>query len=171
MKYFLIIFILASCSSARKATNQQKQEVKKSSYSSKDSTGTSLVDSSSEKNSISWITTVTDSGYEKVIEEEIKEVIDSQVIHRETKRTIKEKGQKITEQSSATIEIDSTAKQVQEQARVKRSQKQDSTVVSETKNKEVKRTTFLPWWIWLIALVAAGIIAWWKKNWIINFLT
>lgn len=171
MKYLLILCILAAaCSSARKSANQQKQEVNKYSYSITDSIGSSSIDSSSENGSISWITTTTDSGYDKVTEEEVKEVIDSNVIHRHTKRIIKEKGQKRTEQSSVNIQKDSTGKQAQQNSIVKQFHNEDSSIVNMTKSKYVNRTTFLPWWLWIIASII-GLLVWIKRNSIIDFFT
>lgn len=171
MKYLLIICVaLASCSSLRKSVNQQKQEVNKSSYSFNDSAGSTSIDTFSQKTLIEWIAASTDSSYDKVTEEVITEVIDSAVIHRETKRVIKEKGQKRTEQSTAIVQKDSSGKQIREQATIKQEEKKDSSVVSMIKNKDIKRTSFLPWWIWLIAAIIAG-VAWWKRNPIIDFLT
>lgn len=172
MKYLFIIgfIILASCSSLRKSVNQQKQEVNKSSFSFKDSAGSLSIDTSSVINLNEWGSCIIDSGYIRVTEEVVKEVIDSGVIRRETTRTIKEKGQKRVEQSTQTSKYDSIGKKVDQNANVKQVQKQDSSAVTITKDKDIKRTTFLPWWIWLIAAVV-GVVAWWKRNPIIDFFT
>ncbi len=171
MKHLIILCALfASCSTMRKTVTQQKQDVNKSTFFLRDSIGSLSIDTSSEKSSIEWGTIAVDSNYDKVTEEEIKEVIDSGIIRRETKRTIKEKGQKRVEQSSVIIQKDSSGKQINQQATVMQVQKNDSSAVTVTHNKQVKRTSFLPWWIWLIAGIA-GVVAWWKRNSIIDFFT
>lgn len=172
MKYLLIICAtLSACSSLRKSVNQQKQEVYKSSFSIKDSVGKLLIDTGSVSRTTGWIEYSSDSGYDKVTEEVVKEVIDPGGIRRETTRTIREKGQKRVEQSTQLSRYDSIGKKVDQNANVKQVQRQDSSAVTITKNKDIKRTTFLPWWIWLIALVVAGGLVWWKRNPIIDFFT
>lgn len=169
MKYLLIIFVLAaSCSSLRKSVNLQKQEMNKSSYSLKDSVGKLLIDTSSVSRTTGWIEYSSDSGYDKVTEEIVKEVIDSGVIRRQTTRTIKEKGQKRVEQSTLVSSYDSLGKKVDQGAELKHLQQEDNNAVTVAKQKDVKRTSFLPWWIWLIALAIAG-FALWKRNPIIDF--
>lgn len=171
MKYLIIVCILAaSCSSLRKSVNQQKQEVNKSTLTTIDSIGRLSVDTSSVININEWGSWIIDSGYDKVTEEVVKEVIDSGVIRRKITRTIKEKGQKRVEQTTQLSRYDSIGKNVDQNAELKTMQKVDSNAVAVTKQKEVKRTTFLPWWIWLIAAVV-GVVAWWKRNPIIDFFT
>jgi len=169
MKYLLIICLLAAaCSSARKIADQQKQEVKKSSTVIRDSTGQKAVDSIGVQ-SLSGSTHITiDSGYDKVTEEEVKEVIDSGIIRRETKRTIKEKGQKKVEKSIEIIQKDSSSKHIKEQAAVKQVRKQDSSSFTMVKDKQVDRIMLLPWWVWIIAVLVLMGILWWKKKSIID---
>jgi hypothetical protein len=146
------------------------QDASKSSILVKDSTGYTTIDSLSVKGKIYLGAITFDSSYDKVTEEIVKEIIDSNTIHREITRTIKEKGRKRIEQSSSTIKSDSTGKKVSQGTTVLQVQKQDSTVEVSVKQKDVKRTSFLPWWIWLIALAIAGLI-WWKRNSIIDYFT
>ena len=171
MKYLLIIFVLAaSCSSLRKSVNQQKQEITKTMLSTKDSVGRLTIDSTYTKVISGWKTVTMDSGYDKVTEEIVKEVIDSGVIRRETTRTIKEKGQKRVEQLSSITRQDSTSKKIEQQSAVSQVQKQDSTGFTITHQKKVDRISFLPWWIWLI-VAGVGMLGWWNRNSIIDFFT
>jgi hypothetical protein len=170
MRYLLIITILAaSCHTANKSMSELHQEENKSSLSVKDSTGYTTIDSLSEKLKIFLGTLTVDSSYDKITTEVVEEVIDSNAIHREITRTIKEKGRKRIEQSSVTIKNDSTGKKVNQGATIMQLQKQDSSGKTTIKQKEVKRASFLPWWIWLIALAVIGLI-WIKRNPIIEFL-
>jgi hypothetical protein len=146
------------------------QDASKSSILVKDSTGYTTIDSLSVKGKIYLGAITVDSSYDKVTEEVVKETIDSNSVRREITRTIKEKGRKRIEQSSTITKSDSTGKKVSQGATVSQVQKQDSTVVMAVKQKDVKRASFLPWWIWLIALAVAGLI-WWKRNSIIDYLT
>lgn len=169
MKYILFICVLLSgCSIFHKSVNQQKQETNRQSLSIKDSTGKITFDSTGLNRWLQWGSITVDSGYDRVTEEVIKEVVDSNVTHRETTRTIKEKGQKRIEQSSATIHNDSASEKVDQSATVRQLQAQDSSSFKVTTTKNVARTSFLPWWIWLIAaaLIALG---WWQRNPIIEF--
>lgn len=162
--------LVASCSTLRKSVNQQKQEVNSSSLLIKDSTARTSVDSSAVTGIVSWGTWTVDSGYDKVTEEIIKEVIDSNIIRRETTRTIKERGQKRVEQSTQVSRYDSTGKNVEQNTDLKQVQKVDSTAVTVATQKDVKRTSFLPWWMWLI-VACVGVLGWWKRNSIIDFFT
>lgn len=171
MKYLIIMCILAaSCSTMRKSLKQQKQETNTHSFSLKDSVGKLVIDTSSVSRTTGWIEYSSDSGYDKVIEEVVKEVIDSGVIRRETTRTIKEKGQKRVDQFTHLSRYDSISKKVDQNTEFKQVQKNDSTAVVVATQKDVKRTSFLPWWIWLIALGIAG-LAWWKRNSILELFT
>jgi len=170
MKYLLFICLMAAaCSSARKSANQQKQEVKKTFTIILDSAGKKSVDSVGVQSSSGIIHVTIDSAFDKITEEEIKEQIDSGITHRETKRIIKERGQKRTEQSAEIILKDSLGKQIREQAEVRQVKNQDSTAITVVKNKQVKRVTLLPWWVWLIAVLGLVAVLWWKKNSIIDF--
>jgi hypothetical protein len=162
--------LVASCSTMRKSVKQQKQETKTNSFLSKDSVGSASFDTSSVSRTTGWIEYSSDSGYDKVTEEVIKEVIDSNIIRRETTRTIKEKGQKRVEQSTQVSRYDSSSKKVAQNSSVKQLQKMDSTGVTVSIQKDVKRTTFLPWWIWLI-VAGVGVLGWWKRNNIIDYFT
>jgi hypothetical protein len=166
----IIVILAASCHTAHKSMNELHQEASKSSLSFKDSTGHTIIDSSYVKEKIYSGTMTVDSSYDKVTQEVVKETIDSNSIHREIIRTIKEKGNKRVEQSSTTIKNDSTGKKVSQGATVKQSQKQDSSVTISVINKDVKRASFLPWWIWLIAAVLIA-LGWWQRNPIIRFFT
>lgn len=171
MRYLLIISLLVSaCHSAHKSESELKQKVNKTFMNEKDSAASTSIDSSTMTGVLSWIISTTDSGYDKVTEEVVKEIIDSNIIHRSITRTIKEKGQKRIEQSSTIIKNDSTGKKINQDAAVRQTQKQDSSVTTIINEKEIKRTSFLPWWIWLIPLAVAG-ITWWKRNSIIDFFT
>ncbi|THU34234.1 hypothetical protein FAM09_24765 [Niastella caeni] len=164
MKYFIIIcMFLASCSATRKNVSHESLQVEKHSMSAKDSSRMLSVDSSSVNNTIEWITVTNDSTYDVVTEEHIKEEIDSNVIRRETKRIVKQKGQRRTELTSTVIQKDSTGLQVDEYAIVQQIQQEDSSATINNDNSNVKRSSFMPWWIWLIVLVVFG-LAWWKRN-------
>lgn len=163
------LIALASCHTAHKSLNELHQEASKSSLSVKDSTGHTEIDSSGGSGSIQWGKISIDSGYDKVTEEVVKETIDSNAIHREITRTIKEKGQKRIEQSSTIIKNDSAREKVNRGATVSQAQKQDSSVAIAVNKKDVKRASFLPWWIWLI-VAAIALLGWWQRNPIIEFL-
>lgn len=169
MKYLLFICLLATaCSSARKTASLEKENVERTSTILRDSIGKRGLDSAGIQSLLGATHITIDSGYDKVIEEKVSEDIDSNVIHRQIIRTIKERGQKRTEQSAEVIQKDSSAKHIQEQAAIKQVQKQDSLAAIVTKNKQVKRVTLLPWWIWVIAAVVLVGVLWWKKNSIID---
>jgi outer membrane protein assembly factor BamE (lipoprotein component of BamABCDE complex) len=165
---FMLVVLLSGCSIFHKSVNQQKQETQSHFLSIKDSTGKTTIDSSGGSGFVRWGAITVDSGYDKITEEIIKEIIDSNVIRRETTRTIKEKGQKRTEQSSATIRNDSASKKISQGTTVNHLQGQASSSIVVSTKKQVARTSFLPWWIWLIvaALIALG---WWQRNPIIEF--
>ena len=165
----LFLLMIASCSIFHKSVNQVKQDDHKSSLTIKDSLSHVSIDSSGGSGSVQWGSITIDSGYDKVTEEVIKEVIDSNVTHRETIRTIKEKGQKRTEQSSATIHNDSASKKVNQIGNVTWLQAKDSSSSKVTAKKNIARTSFLPWWIWLIA-AALIVLGWWQRNPIIEFI-
>jgi hypothetical protein len=168
MKYLIICMLFVSCSIFQKSVNQVRHETNKIILSKQDSTGSTHIDSSSGSGSIQWGSTIVDSSFDKVTEEVIKEVIDSSVTHRETTRTIKEMGKKRIEQSSTIIHNDSTSKKVNQSSTVNHLQYDDSTTIIVTNKKAIARTSFLPWWIWLI-VVAAISLGWWQRNPIIEF--
>jgi hypothetical protein len=171
MKYLIIICaLLTACTSLKKTINRQKQDVTKSVFSVRDSIGRLTVDSTYTKIISGWKAVTFDSGYDKVTEEEVKEVVDSGIIRRETKRTIKEKGQKRVEQLSSITRQDSGSKKIDQQGSVKEVQKLDSSGVTVAQQKNVNRTSFMPWWIWFI-VAGVAVLAWWKRNPIIDFLT
>lgn len=164
MKYLIIFCILfTSCSIFKKTVHQQKQ-VKKSTLLFKDSSGRLAIEMVNKTDFTKWGAGIIDSSYDKVTDEFIKDYGDSIIITR----YIKEKGQKKTEQLSHTSKFDSASSMISEHSQLQELQEEDSTAVTEVKQKDVHRTTFLPWWIWLIA---AGVVAlgWWKRNPIIEF--
>lgn len=171
MKYLVIIVVLfAACTSTRKSVNQVKQDVAKSVLSVKDSIGRLTIDSTSTSRITGWTVSSFDSGYDKVVEEEIKETIDSGIVRREIKRTTKEKGQKRTEQQSYTTKFDSSGTMITEHSQLQELEKEDSAAVTVTTQKAVKRTSFMPWWLWFI-FAGVAVLAWWKRNPIIDFFT
>jgi hypothetical protein len=171
MKYLVIVGVLfAACTSTRKSVNQQKQEINKSVISFRDSIGRLTVDSTSISRTTGWVASSTDSGYDKVTEEVITETIDSTGLRRETTRTIKEKGQKRTEQLSLTSKYDSAGSMITEHSQLLKLEKEDSAAVVIATQKDVKRTSFMPWWVWLI-IAGVAVLAWWKRNPIIDFFT
>lgn len=171
MKYlFLICVLFSACGIFRKSVNKTSEEVKTSSKLSKDSVGRNVVDSSAISSSIHRGSTTIDSDFDKVTEEVIVEVIDSNLINRQITRTIKEKGQKKVEKSSYTVKKDSTGKKVNQLSAVKQDQVEDSTATILRTKKEISRSSFHPWWFWLI-VIAAAIVSWVKRNSIIKLLT
>src|SRR5690349_5924930 len=111
MKYLIIICMLfTSCSIFRKSVNEQKQDVNKSLLKFTDSVGLRVVDSTTTHLFTGWTTLTIDSGYDKVTEEAVKDYGDSIF----TIRTIKEKGQKRTEQLSHTSKYDSASSMITE---------------------------------------------------------
>jgi hypothetical protein len=171
MKLLATLFFLlmiASCSIFHKSINEVKQEGHNNSLSIKDSTGKITVDSSGGSGSIQFGKIIIDSGFDIVTEEVIKEVIDSNVTHRVTIRTIKEKGQKRIEQSTSTIRNDSASKKVSQRSNISQLQAKDSSSAIVATKKNIARTSFLPWWIWLI-VVAVSVLGWEQRNPIIEF--
>ena len=171
MKCLIVICTLfASCSIFKKSVNTQRNDVSKSTIQFKDSSGSLVVEEVKKIDLTQWGAITVDSGYDKVTEEVVTEVIDSNTIRREIKRTIKEKGQKRTEQLSHTSTFDSASSMITGHSQLQELEKEDSAAVIVTTQKIVKRTSFLPWWIWLIV---AGLIVlgWWQRNPIIKFLT
>lgn len=171
MRYLVIIFLLAtSCHSAHKSEDELQEKVEKTILSDKDSSGYTGMDFRSAKYKVLLGTMTVDSSYDKITTELVNEFIDSASTRREITRTIKEKGQKRIEQSSTTIKSDSASKKVNQGASVLQHKQQDSSVTTSIKQKDIKRASFLPWWIWLIALAVAGLVCW-KRNSIINLFT
>lgn len=162
--------LFASCSIFKKSVNQKKQEINKSLISFRDSVGTLATYLSVTSRTTGGVVSSTDSGFDRVTEEVITEKIDSNTIRREIKRTIKEKGQKRTEQLSQTSKFDSAASMITEHSQLQELEKEDSAAVIVTTQKNVKRTSFMPWWIWFI-VAGVAILAWWKRNPIIEFFT
>lgn len=169
MKYLIICMLFASCSIFKKSVNQQKQEINKSVISFRDSIGRLTVDSTSTSRTTGWVVSSSDSGYDKVTEEVITEKIDSGGIRREITRTIKEKGQKRTEQLSHTSKFDSAASMITEHSQLQELEKGDSAAVIVTTQKTVNRTSLFPWWIWLI-IAGVAVLGWWQRNPIMEFL-
>lgn len=166
MKYVIIICMLfTSCSIFKKSVNQQKQEINKSVISFRDSIGRLTTDVTSTSLTTGWVASATDSGYDKVTEELIKDYGDSIF----TVRTIKEKGQKRTEQLSHTTKFDSASSMITEHSQLQELEKEDSAVVTTTTQKTVNRTSLFPWWIWLI-IAGVAILGWWQRNPIMEFL-
>lgn len=171
MKYLVIICMLfTSCSIFKKTVKEQRQEEYKRLLKWTDSLRNLTVDSTN-IHFLSGSTVVSvDSGYDKVTEEYINEYTDSTAIRRETKRVIKEKGQKRVEQSSSTTRYDSSRNMITEHSQLQEVQTEDSSATTVTTNKDIRRSTFLPWWIWLIVAVVVA-LGWWKRNSIIEFFT
>lgn len=166
--YVILILLFASCSSTRKAVSRLQQDVKKTSFFQKDSTGRLTVDVVSVKNDSAGTVTKTDSNYDRITEEVITEIKTDSGEYRETKRIIKEKGQKRSEQATKAERTDSIHTTTTHQVHEKEQQRADSSVTVVAQDKAVKRISFLPWWICLLALVA-GVLVWWKRNSIIDF--
>lgn len=169
MKYLIIIsFLITGCGLTRKSTNREKQDVHNSLLSIADSLGSMSIDSTSTITTTDWVKFALDSDYNKVTEEEVKEVFNSGIIHRETKRVIKEKVQKRIEQSATTLHQDSTSKKVNQVITVSQIRKHDSSSNTITESKNINRISFLHWWLCLVIIL---FIVWWKRNPIIKFLT
>ena len=168
MKYLIICMLFVSCSIFRKSVNQVKKEANKSNLSITDSIGKITIDSSRESHVIRWGTVDIDSSYDIVIEEVIKEVIDSNVTHRETTRITKERGQKRTEESSAISHKERVGIKMSQNSTVNQLQRQDSSSVINATQKNISRSSILPWWMWLIAIALIA-LGWWQRNPIIEF--
>lgn len=170
MKYLVIICMLfTSCGIFKKTVNSQKQKISKSTLLLNDSSGSMLVEEVKKTNLTQWGSTIIDSGYDKVIDEIIIGYTDSIVI----RRTTKEKGQKRTEQLSHISKFDSASSMITEHSQLQELQEEDSTAITEVKQKDVARSILLPWWGWLIVAGLAVLIAlgWWKRNSIIELFT
>lgn len=157
--------LFASCSIFKKSVNTQKSDVSKYQLKIIDSIVSFSTGSTSTSRSTGWVASSTDSGYDKVTDEIIKDYGDSVF----TVRTVKEKGQKRTEQLSRTSKYDSTSSMITEHSQLQEVEIEDSAATIVTTNKGIKRSTFLPWWIWLIAAVAIVFLAATDKS-IIEFL-
>ena len=149
MKYLIICMLFASCSIFKKSVKTQKQDVSKSTLLLKDSSGSMLVEEVKETYLTQLGVSLVDSGYDKVIDELIKDYGDSII----TVRTTKEKGQKRTEQLSHTSKYDSAGSMITEHSQLQEIEQEDSTATSITIQKNVSRSSFMPWWVWLIAVV------------------
>jgi hypothetical protein len=162
MRYLIIFCMLfANCSIFRKSVNTVKQEMSKSTLTKKDSTGHTVIDSTRLKIIAGWKNITVDSGYDKVTEEVIKEVIDSGGIRR-----------KRTEQSSNVVKYDSGAAMITEHSQLQEIQREDSSGAAVTIQKDVKRSSFMPWWIWLIAAIPVAVCLYiWKRNSILKLFT
>jgi hypothetical protein len=169
MKYLIIICMLfTSCSIFRKSVNTVYQESSKSSIVKKDSTGHTVIDSSRLKIISGWKNITVDSGYDKVTDEVIKDYGDSVF----TVRTIKEKGLKRIEQTNHIVKYDSGAAMITEHSQLQEIQKEDSSGAAVTIQKDVKRSSFMPWWIWLIAAIPVAVCLYiWKRNSIVKLFT
>lgn len=168
MKYlFFICMLFSACGIFRKSVNKSREEIYTSSKLLKDSVGRNIVDSTSTTAFIHRGSTTIDSDFDKVTEEVIVEVIDSNLINRQITRTIKERGQKKVEKFSSTIKKDSTEKKVNQLSVVKQDQEKDSNATILVTNKVISRSSFLPWWFWLI-VIAVVVVTWLKRNSIIK---
>lgn len=167
MKYLIFLLVLfTSCTSTRKSINQVTRDVTKSIRSQKDSIGRLSIDSTNTTTLTEWVMSTVDSGYDKITDEVVKDFGDSVIIVR----TIKEKGQKRVEHLSSITRQDSASKKIEQQAAVNVVLKQDSSGVTFTTQKTVNRTSFLPWWVWLI-VAGVVVLGWWKRNSIIELFT
>lgn len=167
MKYLIIICMLfSSCSIFKKTVHQQKQDINKSTLLLKDSSGYLVVEEVKKTDLTQWGVVTTDSGYDKIVDEVIKDYGDSVI----TIRTTKEKGQKRTDQVSYTSKRDTASSMITEHSQLQEVQTEDSTAITINTNKDIKRSTFLPWWIWLI-VTGVVVLGWWKRHSIIEFFT
>jgi hypothetical protein len=168
MKYlFFICMLFSACGIFKKSAIKSREEITTSTKVLNDSVGRTKVDSISTGTFIHRGSTTIDSDYDKVTEEVIVEVIDSNLISRQVTRTIKEKGQKKVEKSSSTIKKDSSAKKVDQIAAVMQDQEKDSNATKLVTNKIVNRSSFIPWWLWVIML-AVVVLTWLKRYSIIK---
>jgi hypothetical protein len=158
--------LFASCSIFKKSVNQQKQEVNKSLLISRDSIGRWSIDATSTSRSTGWVVSSVDSGYDKVTDEVIKAYGDSVI----TIRTIKEKGQKKSEQMSHVSKIDSAGSMITEHSQLHEIQEEDSTTTVVSVQREVKRSSFMPWWLWIIAAAPVLVIVWYNRSGLLKFL-
>jgi hypothetical protein len=158
--------LFASCSIFKKTVHEQKQEVNKSLLISRDSIRRWSIDATSTSRSTGWVVSSVDSGYDKVTDEVIKDYGDSVF----TIRTIKEKGQKKSEQLSHVSKIDSAGSMITEHSQLQELQEEDSTATVVSVQKEVKRSSFMPWWLWLIVAAPVVVIVVYNRNGLLKFI-
>jgi hypothetical protein len=168
----LLAAILASCGTMRKSKSSFHQETAKHELSTRDSTGTSLVESSVKKVDSSHVIEKEESGYERETVEVITETPYMQTgqeyldtpsfkplqggaipVTRTITRTIKEKGQKVKEITAQAAVKEETREMQQQAALVKSLEQKDTTATVKATSKQVERTA-LPWWAWGLIIVA-----------------
>ncbi|MGN6418283.1 MAG: hypothetical protein ACTHMC_12375 [Pseudobacter sp.] len=172
----LLVAVLASCGTMRKNKSSFRQETAKHELSTRDSAGTSLVESFVKKVDSSHAIEKEESGYEKEIEEETFEIrvpkkaavelvegvdtagLTETVVVRQTKKTIREKGLKVKETTQqAAVKEEQQAVQ-QRAAQVTNLNKVDTSAAVAVSEKHVKRSG-LPWWAWgLIVMTFLALI-------------
>jgi hypothetical protein len=167
MKYLIIICILfASCNVFKKSVNTQKNDVSKHQLKVTDSIGRLTVDSKAATITTGWVKESVDSGYDKVTDEVIRDYGDSVI----TTRITKEKGQKKTEQLSHLSKYDSAGSMITEHSQLQELQEEDSTATVVAVQKDVKRASFMPWWLWLIAAAPVLVIMVYNRKSLLKFL-
>ena len=168
----LLVAVLASCGTMRKSKSSFKQETAKHELSTRDSTGTSLVESSVKKVDSSHVIEKEESGYERETVEVItetpymptgQEYLDTPSfkpllggaipVTRTIIRTIREKGQKKSETTAQAAVKEEQHHNEQQAAHVSNLDKKDTTATVKATSKQVERTA-LPWWAWGLILAA-----------------
>lgn len=168
----LLLAVMASCGTMRKSKSSFHQEAAKHELSTRDSTGTSLAESSVKKVDSSHVIEKEESGYERETIEVITETpymptgqdyIDTPSfkplqggaipVTRTTTRTIREKGQKVKETTAQVAVKEETQEKQQQAAQVKSLDRKDTTATVKATSKQVERSA-LPWWAWGLIIVA-----------------
>lgn len=157
----LCCILFASCSIFRKSVNTIKKETNKSSFSLSDRVDSVTILSTAISKTFGSVILQVDSGYDKVTDELIKDYGDSIF----TVRTIKEKGQKRTEQLSHVSKYDSAGSMIVEHSQLQELQAEDSTSTVVAIQKDVKRSSFMPWWLWIVVSIPVAVVLFvWIRN-------
>lgn len=169
---FILLILLGcfGCSSTKKTVSKSSQEVSKSVSFEKDSVGILTLGMIDLKIDTTSAWSIMDSAYDRVTEEVITEyqpVAGAEPV-KVTTRIIKEKGQKKTEQTTYQGSTDSTSLSVANKVKENEASNTDSTGTTVQVDKKVDRKSFLPWWVWLVALAVGSLVVI-KRNTILDY--
>lgn len=170
LSLLLLLAVLASCGSTRKALHSFSSEVSKTEFFKKDSAGTSQAETSVKKVDSSHVIEKEESGWERETVEVITETFptgtDTPAIQflqggaipksRTTTRTIREKGQKKTETTAQVAKKEERHQQQAQAAQTSDTRVKDTTAKVEAKSKQVQRSGLSFWqWAGVISLALA----------------